>query len=249
MSGLITGFIEGLVSYEQDGSLKALPFQDKIENATFTYTTENLMSETFSAKGMKGASQSCPYREECSMQLSSTNLAWSFLQAATNTLARDAEINSRHTYSHVVATSEVSAGTATIEVDWTPATNTEILVADETGQYYTVTHDDGTSPATLTVDHPDSNTDVTAGQKLTISYVKTASGTNNEIALGSGDKLGEVGLYGRFFGCPNTLLIMIPRAIIQSNLEFAVGDDAANASLTATALRDKNGNFALIQQL
>jgi len=86
---LLTGFIEGIITYN-DGVAKALPFQDKIEGATFKYMGESLEVETFSALGIKGRSQACPFREECSMELMSKDLAWSFLQAATNTIANDA---------------------------------------------------------------------------------------------------------------------------------------------------------------
>jgi YD repeat-containing protein len=244
MSGIITGFVEGLITYTESGTAKMLPFADKIENATFTYTSESVMSETFSNQGIKGVSASCPFRESCSMQLGSSNLAWSFLQAASNTLARDGSINPRKSYSYVVQDADLDTGDATISVDFTPVnTNGDsILVADENGKHYEVTYDD--SAGTITVTDP--NGDITAGQKLIISYKEAASGTHNEIALGSGSKLGEIGLYGRFFGCPDTLLIAIPRARIDSNLEMSVGEEAASASLTATALRDNNGNFAVI---
>lgn len=246
--GLITGFIEGIITYENNSTAEMLPFSDKIESATFNYSTENLMSETFSNQGIKGASTSCPFREECSMELSSSNLAWSFLQAASNTLARDATVTKRKAVSRVVQSSEISSGDATLEInDWTPADSTQILVSDEEGKQYDYTYDDAASPPTLTVMDPSG--DIIAGQKLVISYTEAVSGSNNEIALGSGNKLGEIGLYGRFFGCPDTLLIMIPRAIIQSNLEFSVGEDSATAALTATALRDKNGNFAVINRM
>ena len=146
--------------------------------------------------------------------------------------------------SYDVQDGEISSGDATITVSFTPLNTSgdSILVSDENGKHYDVTYDD--TAGTITVTNPDG--DIVAGQKLIISYKESASGTNNEIALGSGSKLGEIGLYGRFFGCPDTLLIAIPRARINSNLEMSVGEEAASASLTATALRDSNGNFAII---
>lgn len=240
--GLITGFIEGLITFDSEGSLRALPFQDKIEDATLSYTTENLFSETFGADGRKGMSEACPFRHELSVTLSSTNLAWSFLQAATNTLARDAEVPKRWAYSHVIKEAEITGGDATLEVDWTPVVGTDVLVSDIEGNQYDVTFSTGT-PNTLVIEG------VTAGQSVNISYVRPASGTNNEIALGSGEMLPEIGFYGRFFGCPDTLLVQVNRAIIQSELSMQVNTSPASAALTLMALRDAEGNFATIEKL
>jgi len=237
--GLITGFIEGLIKYDAAGVSKALPFQDKIEGANFKYMSESLLVETFGQDGMKGASEACPYRHECSIEFNSKNLAWSFLQAATNTIARASTVPSQITYSQVLTADTITAGTSTLTVDWTPVAGTDIIVSDINGIQYDVTLDSGS----LEIEG------VTAGLKVTITYTEAPSGSNNEIALGSGAKLGEIGVYGRFNGCPDTLLVQVNRAIIDANLEFAVGTDAASATLVAKALRDPAGNFATIKRL
>jgi hypothetical protein len=244
--GIISGFIEGIITYN-DGVAKALPFQDKIEGAKFTYNSESLFVETFGADGMKGASESCPYRHECMVELRSKNLAWSFLQAASNTLARDSILPEKVTYSYVVQSGDITADVATIDVEWSPAADTGIVVADINGiNYEDIEYTSGT-PNTLAFGG--SNTPVVAGTRVTISYYLTASGTNNEIAIGTGDKLGEIGIYGRWYGCPDTLAIQVNRAIIDANLELDVESDAAAAALTARALRDVNGNFATIKRI
>ena len=246
--GLITGFIEGMIRFTNDGTVRMLPFQDKIEGASFRYITENLMSETFGADGMKGASEACPYRHECSIEIRSKNIAWSLLQAATNTLARDAQVPQTRTYSVVLQDSDITAGDATIGIEGTPLVGSDILVSDIDGNTYETTYtpavtNPSPAPASLEIEG------VTAGLKVTISFQEAASGTNNEIALGSGDKLGEVGFYGRFFGCPDTLLVQINRSIISANLDLGIESDAATAAFTAMALRDPAGNFATIQRL
>lgn len=237
--GIITGFLEGIITTDLNGSPKALPFQDKIEGATFRYMSESLDVETFSAQGIKGRSEACPFREECSIELRTKALAWAFLQAASNTLARDAQINERRTVTSILS---VTAGTpikSTLTLASAPLIGTDIFVGDEDGKAYDVT----VSGTTITFD------DDYTGTRVTISYEVAPTGENNEIALGSGTKLGQVGVYGRFFGCPESLLIMVNRAIIDANLEFDVESDAASASLTAKAMRDINGNFAVIRRL
>lgn len=243
--GIVTGFIEGIITYN-DGEAKALPFQDKIEGVTFNYSTESLLVETFGSDGMKGASEACPYRHECSFEFTSKNLAWSFLQAATNTLARDAELVSNETYSYVLTADDITASVATLDVTWTPAAGTDVVVSDILGTQYPTTFTAG-SPNTLEIG--DVSTPAVAGTKVTINYKEAASGTNNEIALGSGTKLGEIGVYGRFFGCPDSYLIQSNRGIIDANLSFGVETDAATAALTVTCLRDPNENFAVIKRL
>lgn len=240
--GLITGFIEGIIKLTDDGQLKMLPFQDKIEGASFKYVTENIISETFGPDGMKGASESCPYRHECSIEISSKNIAWSLMQAATNTLARDAQVAQQRTYSTVLQAADIALGDATLEVTWTPVVGSTVLVSDIEGTQYAATWTSGT-PNTLVIE------DVTAGLKVTVSYQEAATGTNNEIALGTGAKLGEIGFYGRFSGCPDTYLVQINRAIIQANLDLSIESDAATASFMAMALRDPDGNFATITRL
>jgi hypothetical protein len=243
--GLITGFIEGIITYN-DGAAKALPFQDKIEGVTFNYSSESLFVETFGANGLKGTSEACPYRETCSFELRSKNLAWSFFQAATNTLARDAELTTNQTYSVVLSADDITASVATLDVTWTPAAGTDVIVSDVLGIQYPATFSAG-SPNTLEIG--DVTTPAVAGTKVTINYKEAASGTNNEIALGSGSKIGEIGVYGRFFGCPDSYLIQSNRGIIDSNLSFDLETDAATAAMTITCLRDANENFAVIKRL
>jgi hypothetical protein len=244
--GIISGFIEGIIVYGGGATPKALPFQDKIEGAKFSYTSESLFVETFGPDGMKGASESCPYRHECMVEFRSKNLAWSFLQAATNTLARDATLPTRETYSVVLNAADITSDVATLEVDWTPMPDTDVVVADVNGVQYPASYASGT-PNTLEIG--DASTPAVAGLKVTITYWQAAAGTNNEIAIGTGTKLGEIGIYGRFFGCPDSVALQVNRAQIDASLELDVESDAAAAALTARALRDDNGNFAYLTRI
>lgn len=245
--GIISGYIEGIITYNDSGVAKALPFQDKIEGATFTYNTESLFVETFGSDGMKGASEACPYRHECTVELRSKNLAWSFLQAATGALARDAIEPTKVTYDYVVTADVITGDVATINVTWAPVVNTDIVVANIDGlNYGDITFNTGT-PNTLAFG--DAGVPAVAGDKVTISYFEAPSGTNNEIGLGTSERLPEVGIYGRWFGCPDTLAIQINRAIIDSQLELGVESEAASAALMARALRDTKGNFAIIKRI
>ncbi|MEB3323229.1 MAG: hypothetical protein VKI81_10450 [Synechococcaceae cyanobacterium] len=197
---------------------------------------ESLEVETFSSLGIKGRSQACPFREECSIEIMSKDLAWSFLQAATNTIANDATKNKPVTESAVLSTVDITPA-STFTLSETPAAGTTVYVSDLTGTQYSVTVV-GTA-VTFDADY--------TGTKVTFHYEVAPAGTNNEIQLGAGSKLGEIGIYGRFYGCPNTLIVRVNRAIIDPNLELGVESDAATASLVAKALRDPDGNFAVIQ--
>lgn len=237
---IVTGFIEGLIK-TNGTEVIVLPFADKIGGATFRYTSENLMVETFSSQGIKGASGSCPFREECSIELTSENLAWAFLQAATNTLAEDSDQVLPQSVSVVLTDLDVTVSEYTL-AGVVASVAGDIYAADEDGIQYDVSAAVVGPDTVFTFD-----ADLT-GQKVTIFYTVAASGTNNLIKLGSGTKLGEIGVYGRFFGCPENYQVTIPRGIIQSNLEMTVGDNPGSASLTVMALRNNLGDYAYLER-
>lgn len=242
--GIITGFIEGVITADQDGSPIALAFQNSIEEVTFNYTSMNISVDTFGADGTKGMSDSCPHKRECSFEIASKNISWALLQAVCNTLARDAERPLPGAQSFVLTAAQITSDVATVPVTWTPIVGEDILATDSLGTQYPVTFTGGSlSIGSTTVP-------AVAGTKVTVTFRVAATGSNNEIILGDdGVLLGEVGLYGRFFGCPDTLLIEVPRAIIQSNLTMNVNTDAASVGLTANALRNANGDYAIITKL
>jgi hypothetical protein len=240
---IVTGFIEGLIK-TNGTEVIVLPFADKIGGATFRYASENLMVETFSQQGIKGASGSCPFREECSMELTSENLAWSFLQAATNTLAEDSDQLRSRSISVVLTDTDDGPPEVSEYVldDVEVSLLGDVYAADEDGIQYDVEVAVSGGDSTFTFD-----ADLT-GKKVTIYYQLAASGTNNLIKFGSGQKLGEVGVYGRFFGCPENYQVVIPRGIIQSNLEMSAGDGPGSAALTVMALRNNVGDYAYLER-
>jgi hypothetical protein len=244
--GIYTGFIEGLIK-QTGGSEIVLPFSDKVGTANFNYSSENVIVETFSSQGIKGASGSCPLREACSIELSSENLAWSFLQAAFNTLAvvgtRVAEQSTSVVLTEVEGTAPNQTSTYTLPFE--VSAEVPVVVSDEDGVQYDVTVTVGTG--TTSIDFDDDFTN----EKVTIFY-GLAAGTPtipDTINLGSGSKLGEIGVYGRFSGCPDNILVAIPRGIIQSNVTMGAGEGAASAAMTITALRDSFGNFAYLKRV
>lgn len=238
--GIYTGFVEGLVR-QNAGVNTVLPFGDKVGTASFIYTSENVIVETFSSQGIKGASGSCPLREACSIELSSENLAWSFLEAAFNTLAIDADRPQEQSISVVLSELVTTNSVYTLPFEVSAASAVE--AADEDGIQYPVTAVIGTGVTTVTFEG-----DLT-GEKVTIFYSVAPTGLNNQLSIGSGTKLGEVGVYGRFSGCPDNILVTIPRGIIQSNVNMGAGDGAASAAMTINALRDAFGNFAYLTRI
>ena len=235
--GLLTGFIEGNVIYQDNGTPKLLPFADKTEEASFIYKGENLIVETFSQAGIKGASAACPYREEAMFELSTSNITFAYLQAATGQLASERTAAIPVTNSYVLST--VSGSDSTLVLPETPVTGTAIVVANEEGLQYAVT----ASSATLTFD------DDYTGEKVTVSYFKAAAAGQKEIALGKAERTGEFSLYGRFFGCPDTYLIYAKRVIVQPNIDARVGSNPAKVGMTLQCLRDDDGAFAYVMPL
>jgi len=235
--GIITGFIEGIAVYDSAGNPQLLPFQDKIEGAKFNYASETLKVETFSSGGIKGNSAACPFREECSWELMSKDISWAFLQAVTATLDQASTIAYRTSDTVVLSTND---GTdSTIELGTAPAAGITVLVSDLNGTTYQA--DLSGSTVTLTGEG-----DLT-GTKVTVSYGTTPGVSAREIDLGgSANKLTEIGLYGTFFSCPNSLIIVSNRVSIEANLNMEVGEGPAEAILKGTALRDSTGSFARI---
>lgn len=238
--GIITGFIEGIVTYDNAGTPEMLPFQDKIEGAKFNYLSETLKVETFSAQGVKGASAACPFREECMWELMSKDIAWSFLQAVTATLDEAATVAYRTSDTVVLSTDD--GNDSTIELGIAPAAGFDVIVSDLNGDQYAA--DLSGSTVTLT------GAGIIAGTKVTVSYGTTPGASAREINLGAGTtKLTEVGLYGTFYACPDSLLIVSNRVSIEANLNMEVGESPAEAVLKGTALRDSTGSFARILNL
>lgn len=227
--GLITGFIEGTVNFMDGATPKLLPFQDKVEEASFKYSGELLMSETFSAQGIKGASSACPFSEEASFELKTTNISWAFLQASTGQASSTRTAPIPVSFSGVVSTND------TLTLPSAPA-GQPLTVADELGTQYTVT----VSGSTVTFDNGNE------GKKVTVSYFTAAADGQRELALGKGERLGEFSVYGRFFGCPDTYLIYAKRVIVKPELDLSVGANPASAGMTLQCLRDDEGAFAYI---
>lgn len=237
--GILTGFIEGVVTYSNDGTPELLPFQDKIEGATFRYQGESIDVETFSAEGIKGLSASCPFRQMAEFELMSKDLAWSFLQAATGYLAKTSTLPVFATESFVVPAPVTPATDSVVTLSNTPLLTEDIYASDINGLQYDIS----VSGDEVTFDGDQS------GNKVTIHYFYAPPVGTAEIALGSSQSIGEIGVYGRFFGCPESLLVVAKRGIIIPNLEMAVESDGAQASLTVKCMRDENGDFARIIRL
>lgn len=228
--GLITGFIEGTVNYMDGNTPKMLPFQDKVEEASFKYSGELLMSETFSAQGIKGASSACPFSEEASFELKTTNISWAFLQASVG------QADSARTAPIPVSFSGITDGDAELTLPSAPASGLTVTASDEFGVQYEVT----VTGSTVAFGDGQEN------KKVTVSYFTNPANNQRELALGKNERLGEFSVYGRFFGCPDTYLIYAKRVIVKPELDLGVGANPASAGMTLQCLRDADGAFAYI---
>lgn len=235
--GIISGLAEGVIDgFDANGDPILLPFTDRIENATVNYSSTQLMVKTYSAQGIKGASAACPFEEELTLEFETGDITWAFMQAASTTLARAGTVNRR--ISETVVLTDVTADPfSEYTLQSAPAIGTTPLAANEEGVNY---------PISVAGNVVTFEEDLT-GAKVVISYeVAPSGGANDEIALGAGTRLSEVGFYGRFFGCPDNYLIVVPRLALQAELSLGIGSDPATAKIAGTALRDDAGAYAYI---
>lgn len=237
---LITGIINGLVTTNQAGETVLLPFANTVEEATFSYTGELVMSETFNASGVKSASAACLMREEASFTMTTKNITWSFLQAAAGHIGDAATLPIQEVETVVLRT--LTTGNSTVTLAKTPATGEPIIVADTDGVQYEVT----VSGSVVTF-----TGDLTGKQVVISYYVEPSAGAlaERQIQIGKSDRITNIGIYGRFRSCGKDLLIVAKNAVIQPGLEFGVGSDAASATITAMCLQDLSGTLATIVEL
>lgn len=250
--GLLKGFAEGTVWSGDGDSRILLPFQDTILEAEFTYTGDLVMSETFSSQGILGASAACLQKEACGFNMTSDNLSWSMLQAAT--LSTAATRTDPVMVIETITARETDDGggspVTTVTVSNTPVTTTADLdnyglpasgvkVANIDGVQLAAT----VSGSIITLD------DNYSGDAITVQYLRDPLTEEEVIYLGQGQRRENVGVYGRFFGCPGSILIVAPNCAVNPNVSMGVSDGStASLSIELMCLRT-NGYFAEITRL
>lgn len=251
--GILKGFIQGTVWEGQGSERIMLPFQDTIIQAEFTYSGELVMTETFSDQGILGASAACLQKESCGFTLSSDDLSWSLLQAATLSTAveRDEPVLVTQTFT-VNQTTGTSPDpiVSTLTLSHVPVvTAPEVAAAGLPAVGLSVANIDGVQiAATLTGSVVTLDDDYT-GDSVTVQYLRAPLTGEEVIYLGQGQRRQEVGIYGQFFGCPGSLLIVAPKCAVTPNLTLGVSDGSvASVGLELMALR-QNGYFAEITRL
>lgn len=250
--GLLKGFIQGTVWSGSGSTRIMLPFQDTVISAGFTYTGELVMTETFSDQGILGASGACLQKEECGFTMETTDLSWSFLQAATLSSAatRTKPVLVTETFTATTTSGTEPNIVSTLTLTHTPVT-TEAAVTEAglpTVGVSAANIDGGQLVATLSGSTVTLDDDYT-GDRITVQYLRAALTNEEVIYLGSGARTQEVGVYGTFFGCPGSLLIVAPKCAVKPNLNMGVSSgNTASAQLELMALR-QNGYFAEITRL
>ena len=200
-----------------------------------TINGDLLFAETIGFDGIYGKSAACFHKREVGFKFMSQDISWSFLQ-----LAMSQASTPRTAPVPVGKTLQVGAGGA-VTLPSAPVSGQPIAVADIEGVDYAFT----VSGSTVTITGP---LPVPAeGSRVTVSYFEAAPAGAKEIAIGTGDIIKEVSLYGRFYGCPDSLLVIANRVVIKPTVTLGVkSGSAASAGLEAMALRDTLGNFAYI---
>lgn len=246
--GILKGFVNGSVWEGEGNSRILLPFQDTVIQAEFTYTGELVMTETFSDQGILGASAACLQKEACGFTLSSDDLSWSMLQAST--LSTAVERAKPVMVTETVVLSQLDVANSTYTLQYTPVVTAPELeeaglpdvgvsVAGIDGQQLTPT----LSGSIVTLD------DDYTGDSVTLQYLRAPITGEETIYLGQGARRQNVGVYGKFFGCPGSLLIVAPNCAVNPNLSMGVSDgNIASVGLELMALRT-NGYFAEITRL
>lgn len=246
--GLLKGFAQGTVWSGDGDSRILLPFQDSVIEAEFTYTGDLVMSETFSDQGILGASAACLQKEACGFNLNSDNLSWSLMQAAT--LSTAAERTEPVMIIETIQATEVDTGSTTITVSQAPVTDADAIAAAGLPSVgVSVANIDGDQiPATVSGSVITLDADYT-GDAITVQYLRAALTGEEVIYLGRGNRRENVGVYGRFFGCPGSVLVVAPQCAVNPNVSMGVSDGStATLALELMCIRT-NGYFAEITRL
>lgn len=247
-SSIYKGFVQGSIWAGKGAQRVYLPFQDTITEAKFMYSGEVVESQTFSDAGVLGTSQACLQSEEAGFELSTSDISWNILLAAT---LSDSKIRTKPVLvTETITLSQLTAGDSSFTTQSVPvldsATQDEyglpasgFSVADLTGKQYA----GALTGSSVVLD------DDYSGERVTIQYLRAPLTGEEVVYLGAGNRRQQVGIYGKFFGCPGSILIVAPTCSVVPKLDFGVsGGNIASAGLTLKCIR-QNGYFAEITRL
>lgn len=222
-AAIFTGVIEGAAIFGANGSVRTVPFQNNLEGLTLTYNGQLELAETFSNRGVSGATGACLVSEEVTLTTETSNISWAMMQMCLATVAEavGSTVN-RNVEETILVPVVTPAGTASYTLSNTPAVGTQVLLADSEGKLVS-----GITVTGSTI----SDIPASAQGTLLTAIYKTAmpaGGSNEVIYLGAGQRLSEASLYGRFHLCGSepskfgSLSVFLPRAVIQPKLELGV---------------------------
>jgi hypothetical protein len=246
--GILKGFVNGTVWAGEGNSRIMLPFQDTVVAAEMSYTGELVMTETFSEQGILGASGACLQKEAVGFTLSSDDLSWSLLQAAT--LSTAAEREAPVMVTETVTLVDLDDDASTLTTQYTPVvTAPELVAAGLPSIGVSVAGIDGEQYVVTVAGSLVTFADDFTGKSVTIQYLRAPITGEEVIYLGAGERRQNVGIYGKFFGCPGSILVVAPFCAVTPNLSLGVSSGSiANVGLELMALR-RNGYFAEITRL
>lgn len=247
MSSLLTGILEGGFTYSNAGTPIFSPFANRVAKVSLSYSGELVQANTFSSRGVSGPSASCLSTESATITIESEDITWAFLQGAAGTIAAD---NTSPTHREV--TTVVGATQTTFTLPSTPAVGQPIYAALQTGEQVAVTVTGGVATFTTPAD--------AQGRQVTFLYYEAATADSSVIAIGSGSRISEVSLYGRFRGCGdlgnltggNTgdLIWIAERCAIKPSLELnGEAGQKSMVGMTLDVLRDSRGDYVRLYRL
>lgn len=248
MSSLFTGILEGGITFSNNGTPNFLPFSNKLMKVNLKYEGTLVSAETFSSRGVSGASASCLTSEKMTIMLESEDITWAFLTAAAGTIP---ELNTAPIHREITA--KIGATQTTITLPSAPVTGQPIYVADETGKQVATSN----VGAVVTFTTPSQ----AQGKVVTVIYFEAATLTSEVMKIGSGRKISEMSLYGRFRGCGDVLgngandnsgdLIWIAeRCANKPGFELnAEAGQKSKATLELDVLRDTSGDYVRLYAL
>lgn len=232
---LYSGFIQGAVTYDDNGVATLLPFGNTIMEASVNLTSELQFTETFGINGLKGKSAACPFKQEVSISVSTEDISWATLQAVLGSRAttRTAPLPINE---ELIAVD--NGGTIEITLSQTPSAGTELTFASLDGENFT---------GVLTGSVVSFAADVDAGDRVVAQYFyDVPSNADQHIEYGKADVISEYSIYGTFKGCPEDIILIADRAVLETNVEFGVGDSPASAGMTLSCLRNAEGTYATL---
>lgn len=239
---ILNGFIDGFLRWTANEVAVGLPLP-KILTAEFVYEGTLDMATSLSNQGVRSVSASTLGEESGMINCSAEDLEWVLFQVSTGYLDEAAEGNVP-VVEYITLSTVGGGGDSTLVTRYPVVADTDVVVADYLGSQYTNTVVTTTN-STVTLTGAGDKT----GTRVAVSYFRAlGSPAERRIRLGASTRLPRFGLYGRFYGNGETLLVFANNAVVKPSANLA-GGSVSTISPGFQLLRDNNDVLATVIRL